>query len=194
MTGIDVTFIVLGLTLATALLAPRLPIPAPVVFAGAGIGAGAAWHLVPGLPLIRIPPDLVLFVFLPPLLTTAAYALPLQAFRRNWRPIALLAVGLVLATTAIGAVIGHAFAGLSWAAAFVLGAIIAPPDPVAATAVASKTGIAHRLVVILEGEGLVNVSKVFRWRSASRSPRPTWPTTWPTAWVARPCWPSLYSA
>ena len=156
MTGIDVTFIVLGLTLATALLAPRLPIPAPVVFAGAGIGAGAAWHLVPGLPVIRIPPDLVLFVFLPPLLTTAAYALPLQAFRRNWRPIALLAVGLVLATTAIGAVIGHAFAGLSWAAAFVLGAIIAPPDPVAATAVASKTGIAHRLVVILEGEGLVN--------------------------------------
>ena len=103
-----------------------------------------------------MPPDLVLFVFLPPLLTTAAYALPLRAFRRNLLPITLLAVGLVLATTGLVAVIGHAVAGLGWAAAFVLGAILAPPDPVAATAVAGKTGLSHRLVVILEGEGLVN--------------------------------------
>ncbi len=156
MSPVDVTFIVLGLTLATALLVPRTGIPAPIVFAGVGIGVGAAWHLVPGLPVIRMPPDLVLFVFLPPLLTTAAYALPLRAFRRNLLPIALLAVGLVLATTGLVAAIGHAFAGLGWAAAFVLGAILAPPDPVAATAVAGKTGLSHRLVVILEGEGLVN--------------------------------------
>ena len=149
MTAIDATFIVLGLTLVTALLAPRLPIPAPVVFAAVGIGAGMAWHLVPALPVIHMPPDLVLFIFLPPLLTTAAYALPLQAFRRNLLPIGLLAIGLVLATTGIAAVIGHAFAGLGWAAAFVLGAILAPPDPVAPTAVAGKTGLSHRLVVIL---------------------------------------------
>ena len=156
MTGVDVTFIVLGLTLATALLAPHLPIPAPAVFAAVGIGVGTAWHLVPALPAIRMPPDLVLLIFLPPLLMTAAYALPLQAFRRNLLPIGLLAVGLVLATTGIAAVIAHAYAGLGWAAAFVLGAILAPPDPVAATAVAGKTGLSHRLVVILEGEGLVN--------------------------------------
>lgn len=156
MTTVDVIFIVLGLTLATALLAPRLPIPAPVVFATVGIGIGAVWHLVPALPVISMPPDLVLFVFLPPLLTTAAYALPLQMFRRNLLPIGLLAVGLVLATIGIVAVIGHAYAGLGWAAAAVLGAILAPPDPVAATAVAGKTGLSHRLVVILEGEGLVN--------------------------------------
>jgi Na+/H+ antiporter len=156
MTATDVVFIVLGLTLVTALLAPRLPIPAPVVFAAVGIGAGMSWHLVPALPVIHMPPDLVLFVFLPPLLTTAAYVLPLQAFRRNLLPIGLLAIGLVLATAGIAAVIGHAFAGLGWAAAFVLGAILAPPDPVAATAVAGKTGLSHRLVVILEGEGLVN--------------------------------------
>ncbi len=156
MTGVDVTFIVLGLTLATALLAPHLPIPAPVVFAAVGIGVGTAWHLVPALPAIRMPPDLVLLISLPPLLMTAAYALPLQAFRRNLLPIGLLAVGLVLATTGIAAVIAHAYAGLGWAAAFVLGAILAPPDPVAATAVAGKTGLSHRLVVILEGEGLVN--------------------------------------
>ena len=156
MTGVDVTFIVLSLTLATALLAPHLPIPAPVVFAAVGIGVGTVWHLVPALPAIRVPPDLVLLIFLPPLLTTAAYALPLQAFRRNLLPIGLLAVGLVLATTGIAAVIAHAYAGLGWAAALVLGAILAPPDPVAATAVAGKTGLSHRLVVILEGEGLVN--------------------------------------
>ena len=153
---IDVAFIVLGLTLVTALLVPRTSVPAPIVFAGVGITVGAAWHLVPSLPVIRMPPNLVLFVFLPPLLTTAAYALPLPAVRRNLLPIALLAVGLVLATTGVVAVIGHFLVGLGWAAAVVLGAILAPPDPVAATAVAGKTGLSHRLVVILEGEGLVN--------------------------------------
>jgi monovalent cation/hydrogen antiporter len=156
MTNIDVAFVLLALTLATALVARRTSIPAPVLFAAVGIAGGAAWHLVPGLPPVRMPPDLVLFAFLPPLLMTASYALPLQAFRRNLLPIVLLAVGLVLATMGVAAVVGHALLGLSWAAAFVLGTIIAPPDPVAATAVASKTGLSHRLVVILEGEGLVN--------------------------------------
>jgi monovalent cation/hydrogen antiporter len=156
MTNIDVAFLLLALTLATALVARRTSIPAPVLFAAVGIAGGAAWHLIPGLPPVRMPPDLVLFAFLPPLLMTASYALPLQAFRRNLLPIVLLAVGLVLATMGVAAVVGHALLGLSWAAAFVLGTIIAPPDPVAATAVASKTGLSHRLVVILEGEGLVN--------------------------------------
>jgi Na+/H+ antiporter len=153
---IDVTFIVLGLTLVIALFVPHTSVPAPIVFAGAGIGAGAAWHLVPSLPAIHVPPDQVLFIFLPPLLTTAAYALPLRPFRHNLLPIALLAVGLVMATAGVVAVIGHFLVGLGWAAAIVLGAIVAPPDPVAATSVAGKTGLAHRLVVILEGEGLVN--------------------------------------
>lgn len=153
---VDIIFILLGLTLAIALLAPRIAAPAPVVFASAGILVGAGWHLVPSLPLIHIPPDLVLFIFLPPLLTTAAYALPLQAFWRNLLPIALLAIGLVLATTAIAAVMAHLVLGFGWAAAVILGAILAPPDPVAATSVASKTGLSNRLVVILEGEGLVN--------------------------------------
>ena len=156
MSTIDVVFVLLALILATALTARRTSVPAPVLFATVGIAFGAAWHLVPILPPVRMPPDLVLFAFLPPLLMTAAYALPLQAFRRNLLPIVLLAVGLVLATMGVAAVVGHVLLGLSWAAAFVLGAIIAPPDPVAATAVAGKTGLSHRLVVILEGEGLVN--------------------------------------
>lgn len=156
MSNIDVAFVLLTLILATALVAPRASVPAPVIFAAVGIAGGAAWHLVPALPPVRMPPDLVLFAFLPPLLMTAAYALPLQAFRRHLLPIVLLAVGLVLATMGVAAVVGHALVGLSWAAALVLGTIIAPPDPVAATAVAGKTGLSHRLVVILEGEGLVN--------------------------------------
>jgi CPA1 family monovalent cation:H+ antiporter len=156
MNTLDVAFVLLALVLATALAAPRTSVPAPVLFAAVGIVCGAVWHLVPALPPVRMPPDLVLFAFLPPLLMTAAYALPLQGFRRNLLPIVLLAVGLVLATVGVAAVVGHALVGLSWAAAFVLGTIIAPPDPVAATSVASKTGLPHRLVVILEGEGLVN--------------------------------------
>lgn len=156
MSPIDAGFLLLGLVLATTLASRRVGIPGPVVFAALGLAAGAGWHLVPTLPVVKMPPDLVLFVFLPPLLTTAAYALPLEAFRRNLLPIGLLAVGLVVATMGVVAVIGHELVGLPWAAAMVLGAILAPPDPVAATAVAGKTGLSHRLVVILEGEGLVN--------------------------------------
>ena len=156
MTPIDAGFLLLGLILATALLARRSSVPEPVVFASVGLIAGAGWHLVPGLPSVTMPPDMVLFVFLPLLLTTAAYALPVKAFRRHLFPIGLLAVGLVVATMGVAALVGHAFAGLPWAAALLLGAILAPPDPVAATAVAGKTGLSHRLVVILEGEGLVN--------------------------------------
>jgi CPA1 family monovalent cation:H+ antiporter len=154
-TPLDVAFLVFGLTVLAALIARMVSTPSPVVFAATGIGAGLAWHLF-ALPPVVMPPDLVLFVFLPPLLTTAAYALPLQSFRRNLLPIALLAVGLVLVTMVVAAAVGHWVAGLGWAAALVLGAIVAPPDPVAATAVAGKTGLSHRLVVILEGEGLVN--------------------------------------
>ncbi len=156
MTLIDTAFLLLGLLLIAALVALRAKTPPPVVFAALGIVVGLGWHFVPALPRVSIPPHLVLLIFLPPLLVTAAYALPLASVRRNLWPIVMLAVGLVLATMLLGAGIGHFLAGLPWAAAFVLGAVIAPPDPVAATAVAGKTGLAHRLVVILEGEGLIN--------------------------------------
>lgn len=156
MTQLDAAFVVLGLTLVTALLARRISAPAPVVFAVVGIGAGIAWSMIPALPTVSMPPGLVLFAFLPPLLTAAAYAIPFAAFRRNLLPISMLAIGLVLATAAVAAWVGHVFAGLPMAAALALGVIVAPPDPVAATSVASTTGLSNRLVVILEGEGLVN--------------------------------------
>lgn len=152
----DAALLVLALTLAAALGARRLPAPLPVVLAIVGVALGVAWRHAPWLPPLHVPPERVLLVFLPPLLTTAAYGLPLGAARDNLRPIAWLAVGLVLATMALTAAVAHAAIGLPWAAAFVLGAIVAPPDPVAATAVAGQTGLAHRLVVILEGEGLIN--------------------------------------
>lgn len=156
MNFVDTSFVLLALLLATALVALGLKTPPPVVFAFGGMVAGLAWHLVPALPRVSVPPDLVLLVFLPPLLVTAAYALPLASVRRSLWPIAALAIGLVLASMLVGATIGHYLAGLPWAAAFVLGAVVAPPDPVAATSVAGRTGLAHRLVVILEGEGLIN--------------------------------------
>ena len=119
---IDVAFVLLALILGTALVARRFSTPAPILFAVVGIGAGLSWHLFPGLPPVAMPPALVLFVFLPPLLVTAAYALPLGSVRRNLRSILSLAVGLVLATMLVGAAVGHWAAGLPWAAAFVLGA------------------------------------------------------------------------
>src|SRR5437868_1636138 len=104
MDHVDAALLVLALTLATALGARHVRTPMPVVLAVAGIAFGALWRFLPWLPPVSLPPDRVLFFFLPPLLTTAAYALPFGAFRANLGPITLLAVGLVLATmTAIAA-------------------------------------------------------------------------------------------
>lgn len=178
MTFVDTAFLLMGLLLFAALVTLRAKTPAPVVFAALGVVVGLCWHFLPTLPTVRMPPNIVLLIFLPPLLFTAAYSLPLASVIRNVWPIMMLAVGLVLVTMLLGASIGHFLAGLPWAAAFILGAIIAPPDPVAATAVADQTGLPHRLIVILEGEGLINdavaivaytvalqaaVTGVFRW-------------------------------
>ena len=198
MTQIDAAFVVLGITLAAAVGARRLPIPAPITLAVVGLVAGVVWQRVSWLPPIVLPPERVLFVFLPPLLTTAAYALPLAAFRRDIIAIGMLAVGLVLVTMVVTAFVAREVAGLSWAAAFVLGAIVAPPDPVAATVVAERTGLGRRLVVILEGEGLVNdaiaivaytvaidvvLNGGFSWRHAALTTTRAVPTGVAIGWV-----------
>ncbi len=152
----DGVILLVLVSLAVAALSRRLTTPAPVVLAIAGLALGIAWRLLP-LPAIEFPPHLVLLIFLPPLLLRASYSMPLGAFRANLRAILLLAVGLVLATMAVSAFAAHvAMPALPWIAALTLGAIIAPPDPVAATAMAERTGLSSRLVTILEGEGLVN--------------------------------------
>lgn len=127
-----------------------VPYPIPLVVGGVLLG------LVPGIPDAELEPELVLLVFLPPLLYSAAFFSDLGALRAELRPISVLAVGLVLATTGVVAVLGHVLIGLTWPMAFALGAIVSPTDPVAATSIMRRLGAPRRIVNIVEGESLVN--------------------------------------
>jgi CPA1 family monovalent cation:H+ antiporter len=118
---------------------------------------GLLLGFVPGLPTVTLDPDLVFLLFLPPLLYEAAWTISWRDFRANLRPISLLAIGLVFMTTVVIAIVAHtAIPGLPWAAAFVLGAIVSPTDSVAATSIAQRLGVPHRIVTIVEGESLFN--------------------------------------
>src|SRR6185437_10845207 len=122
-----------------------------LVLGGLGIG------FVPGAPHISLRPEIVLVGFLPPLLYAGAFFTSLRDLRTNARAISLLAVGLVLATMLTVAVVCHAvIGGLSWPVCFVIGAIVAPTDAVAATAIGSRLGLPRRLVTLIEGESLIN--------------------------------------
>src|SRR5205807_2657069 len=124
----NIIAVVLGLLAAVAalgLLSHRLPIPYPILL----VLGGLLLALIPGLPRVRLDPELVFLLFLPPLLYPAALFTPWRDFRANLRPIALLAVGLVLFTTAAVGFLAHYFIpDFPLAAGFVLGAIISPPD------------------------------------------------------------------
>ena len=138
---------------AMLVLVPKLRIPYPILLVLGGLALG----FVPGLPEINLPPDLVLVGILPPLLYGAAFFTSLRDLRANLRPVGLLAVGLVLLTMVVVAVVAHAIVpGLPWAAAFVLGAVVSPTDPIAATAIMQRLGVPRRIVSIVEGESLVN--------------------------------------
>ncbi len=138
---------------AMLVLVPKLRIPYPILLVLGGLALGFA----PGMPEIDLPPDLVLVAILPPLLYGAAFFTSLHDLRANLRPVGLLAVGLVLLTIVLVAVVAHEIVpGLPWAAAFVLGAIVSPTDPIAATAIMHRLGVPRRLVSIVEGESLVN--------------------------------------
>src|SRR6187431_1368428 len=142
------------LAVATMLaIAPALRIPYPILLVLGGLAIG----VVPGMPEFELQPELVFFGVLPPLLYSSAFFTSLRELRSNVRPIGLLALGLVLATTVGVAVVAHAVIdGLSWPSAFVLGAIVSPTDPLAATSIAKRFGVPRRLVTIVEGESLVN--------------------------------------
>ena len=127
-----------------------VPYPIPLVLGGLALG------LVPGMPEIELDPDLVLVVFLPPLLYAAAFFSDLRALKTDLRAISLIAVGLVLLTMVAVAILGHEVIGLSWPMAFALGAIVSPTDPVAATAIMRRLGAPRRIVNLVEGESLVN--------------------------------------
>jgi CPA1 family monovalent cation:H+ antiporter len=141
------------LVVALTALARKLPIPPPILQVLAGLALG----FVPGMTIPELEPDLVFFVFLPPILWAAAFFTSVRDFRRNLGPIGLLAVGLVFATTAVVAVVVHAlFPAMPWAVAVAVGAIVSPPDAVAAAAVVSRLPVPRRVIVILEGESLMN--------------------------------------
>jgi Na+/H+ antiporter len=150
---VAVVLALLSLVVGIAALARRLGLPYPILL----VLGGLALSLIPGLPRIALAPDVVFFVFLPPLIFSAGYLTSLRDFRANLRPIGVLALGLVLATIFGVAGVAHAMiSGLSWPAAFVLGAVVSPTDPVSATAVARRLGVSRRVVTILEGESVVN--------------------------------------
>ncbi len=134
-------------------LAPAFRIPYPILLVLGGLALG----FIPGMPEFDLPPELVFFGVLPPLLYIAAFFTSLRDLRANVRPIGMLAIGLVVATTAGVAVVAHAVVeDLPWASALALGAIVSPTDPLAATSIARRLGVPHRYVAVVEGESLVN--------------------------------------
>ena len=131
----------------------RLGLPSPVLMTVLGV----LMALAPFVPNVDVPPEFILPLLLPPLLYAAVQRTSWRQFAANWRPIFLLAVALVFVTTAAVAAVANAIVpGCRSPPAVVLGALVAPPDPVAATAVAGSLGLPRRLVSILEGEGLFN--------------------------------------
>jgi monovalent cation/hydrogen antiporter len=129
----------------------RIPYPIVLVVGGAVIG------FLPGIPDVQLDPDLVLVIVLPPLLYSAAFFSSVRDLRDNLRAISQLAIGMVIVTMVAVAVVAHAVVdGMSWEAAFVLGAVVSPTDAVAATAIASRVGAPRRFVTVVEGESLIN--------------------------------------
>ncbi|GAA5144979.1 Na+/H+ antiporter [Nocardioides marinquilinus] len=134
-------------------IAERLDVPAPLLL----VVVGVAGSYVPGMPHIELEAEVVLLGLLPPLLYSVALSTSLVDFNANRRTILLLSVGLVVFTTlGVGVLVHALLPGLGWAAAFAIGAVVAPPDAVAATAVGRRIGLPRRIVTILEGESLLN--------------------------------------
>lgn len=133
--------------------AHRLKLPPSLAL----LTGGAALAFTPGLPTITVDPELVLVIFLPPLLMDGAWWIPLARLRRRVIGIGALAVGAVVFTCAVVAVVTHLlFPSLPWAACAALGAIVAPPDAIAARAVLQRVTLPRRLQILLEGESLLN--------------------------------------
>lgn len=143
----------LALVAAVAAAQRYIQLPQPILLLISGLVIG----MIPGLPSMTLDPDLVFLVFLPPILYAAASNTSWQEFRSRLRPIAFLASAGVLTTMVAVAWVAHAtIDSITWGTAFVLGAIVAPPDAVAATAITRRLGVRRRVVTVLEGESLVN--------------------------------------
>jgi CPA1 family monovalent cation:H+ antiporter len=151
-TTIETILLLLGVLAAVAVIARRLNTSSSILL----VLAGVVLALAPGLPRIELAPEVVLLGILPPVIYSAGVAMSWREFRFNLRPIALLAFGCVVFTTAAVAAATHWLLGMPLAVGFVLGAIVSPPDAVAPLAIVRRLGLPRRLVVVLEGEGLAN--------------------------------------
>src|SRR6184192_854404 len=157
---VEKTELVLICLVAVALLAivaRKIGVPYPILLT---IG-GVVLALIPGLPTIQLEPKLVFDLFLPPLLYPAAIFTSWRDFRVNLRSILPLAIVLVLLTMTASAYLFHALTGLPWAVGFVFGALISPPDAVAALSVTQTLRVPRKIIVILEGESLINDATSF---------------------------------
>jgi Na+/H+ antiporter len=149
---IQILLLLLIAIAAVGVVAKRSNVPPAILL----VLTGVVLALVPGLPAVRLPPELVLLLVLPPLIYSSAVAMSWREFRFNLRPISLLAIGGVLFTTVVAAAATHWLLGFSWPVGFVLGAIVSPPDAVAPLAIARRMQLPKRILVVLEGEGLAN--------------------------------------
>ena len=150
---IEATLLLLFLTTIAVPWARRTGLPTEILL----VLGSLALSLLPGLPPLILDPAVVFTLFLPPILFSAAYFTSWRDFKQNRRPIFLLAFGLVLFTTTLVALAVRALGlGVPWPVAFLLGAIVSPPDASAATAIVRKLGVPRRLVTVIEGESLVN--------------------------------------
>jgi monovalent cation/hydrogen antiporter len=149
---IQIVLFLLAVLVLVAVVAQRLKTAPSILL----VVAGVALALIPGLPRVELAPELVLLVLLPPLIYSAGVSMSWREFRFNLRPITLLAFGCVVFTTCAVAAAVHYILGWQWGVAFVLGAIVAPPDVVAPLAIARRLALPRRILVVLEGEGLAN--------------------------------------
>jgi CPA1 family monovalent cation:H+ antiporter len=152
MNQIESLIFLLGAAALLAQLARVLNVPYPILLVVGGLGLG----FVPGLPVVQIAPEVIFIIFLPPLLNAAAFTSSPLDLRVHLRPIVLLAIGLVLLTTLVVAAVVHFVVGLPWAVSFVLGAILAPTDLVAAEAIFRRLGVPERVGTVVGGESLIN--------------------------------------
>lgn len=149
---IEVVIALMIVAAAIAVAARRLKIPPAILL----VSTGVLLALMPGLPRVSFAPEFVLLLVLPPIIYSSAVAMSWREFRFNLRPISLLAVGCVVFTTIAAAAAVHWMLGLAWPVAFVLGAIVSPPDAVAPLSIARGMQLPRRILVVLEGEGLAN--------------------------------------
>jgi CPA1 family monovalent cation:H+ antiporter len=150
-----IELVVFGLLVAIAglaVVARLVQVPYPILLVLGGLALGS----IPGVPEVELDPDLVLLIFLPPLLYSAAFFSNLRELRANAHSIGMLAIGLVIATTVIVAVVAHAVIGLDWTVAFVLGAVVSPTDAVAPAEILRRLGAPRRVVTLVQGENLTN--------------------------------------